>query len=812
MHKRMYVLTLGLAAALSTITPQAGMAQAPDQDAKPVTLVKDGEPQCTIVVAAKPSKMAVLAAADLQWHIKKITDGTVVPVVREGEAIKGLAIYIGESDKVRELGLKNHAFADRELAVKFFPDCIVLTGSADDWDKAPDGPLNLEIKPFEMAGNRGPLFATYEFIENFLGVRWYAPGDENISWPPKAKTLSVFPKDIRRSMAIRDRNTAFGVNINAWGENVNNDDRSLFQLRNKTAGGNVITHSFEGWPERFEDSNSPLFEAYHPEYFSKDRGTSQLCFTDTGTVGQAIADARRWADGKGITHRANVGEDFYGLEPRDTEVRCSCPTCKALLGKPGGFNSDEASAIVWGFADKVARALQESNPGKSVGVLGYGNHAGCPPPSLELATNIYVGMAIFPRGIPNLEDNDFKLYKQWLTRLPGRLSSIWLYPCFPRETAGIQGYTAFPKLEPRGLDAQMKLFASDKVRCFMFCGLYDTVLDYWCSIKFQDNPDVDIEATIAEFYKRYYGPAAEPMQKLMDGIESASAGVKSLDEQTSWDVCGTDERMAEWQKLMDEAVALAVDDPVKKRVLNVRDNLWTEMLRGKKIWNHRKKYQDDVAAFRKLPPLETNAVKLAAAPNGEDARNVDWKAVTPVKIFRTMSGFPAMERSADLYMAHDGKMLYVRLTDHVDINRLKDSGGAWWGDRWEIFFSKQSDRNAGQDLSQRSLATWGPYRQIGVRPNANKCDMWTYVDADWDVWPKIDLKLHNEKGADGWSYYLTIPLDNLSSAGPVKPGDMVYFNFIGPNEASGDVIALSPTFNPGAYHNVPRLAGFHLDE
>ena len=103
-------------------------------------------------------------------------------------------------------------------------------------------------------------------------------------------------------------------------------------------------------------------------------------------------------------------------------------------------------------------------------------------------------------------------------------------------------------------------------------------------------------------------------------------------------------------------------------------------------------------------------------------------------------------------------------------------------------------------------------RQVGVRPNAGKCDMWTYVNEDWDFWPKVDLKLHNEKGADGWTYYLTIPLDNLSSAGPVKPGDMVYFNFIGPNEASGDCIALSPTLNPGAYHNVPRLAGFLLEK
>jgi len=62
---------------------------------QPVVLVRDGQPECTIVVSNKPSRMAVLAAAELQWHVKQIT-GTEIPVVRETEEIKGLPIYIGE--------------------------------------------------------------------------------------------------------------------------------------------------------------------------------------------------------------------------------------------------------------------------------------------------------------------------------------------------------------------------------------------------------------------------------------------------------------------------------------------------------------------------------------------------------------------------------------------------------------------------------------------------------------------------------------------------------------------------------------------
>jgi hypothetical protein len=67
------------------------------------------------------------------------------------------------------------------------------------------------------------------------------------------------------------------------------------------------------------------------------------------------------------------------------------------------------------------------------------------------------------------------------------------------------------------------------------------------------------------------------------------------------------------------------------------------MLKGKKIWNHRKTFQDDVAEFRTLPPLESSVAKLVEGPSNEDAMNVNWDGITPEKIYRTMSGFGVCE-------------------------------------------------------------------------------------------------------------------------------------------------------------------------
>lgn len=818
-HALLTAVIASTAVAVEPETPASALSPATD----PVVLVQDGQAAATIVLGHKPTRMAVLAAAELQWHIEQIT-GAKLPVIRDPvsnatpEAITGTPIYIGETPRVRELGLKNNNLIDREILVHFVEGGIVLTGR-EDWsgNLEADQPIELKRELFDMGLNRGSLYATYEFIENFLGVRWYAPGDDNISWPEKSHTLAVTPKDIRRIHAIRDRNNAWGLNADAWGKpGPVEGDINLFKLRNKVANAPWIHHGVEGWPGRFWDTNSPDFESLHPEYFSKDQGAGQLCYGSDATVQQAIKDMRRWASGSGVTARASCGSDWYSFEPRDTTVRCTCDACAPLLRQDTGFNNGEASLIVWGFADKVARAIQETHPGKYVGMLAYGNHAGCPE-ELDLATNIYVGMAVFPRGAPNMEEGDYKKYVQWRNKLPGRLHSVWLYPCFPREGAGIQGYTAFPKLEARGLNAQMRLFAADKVACFMFCGAYDHVLDFWASLKYQDNPEVDLEADMHEFFTRFYGAAAAPMEKWYNGVEAASIGAPDLGERNSWDYCGTDARMAEWQALMDEAAALAQTDLEKKRVAVVRDGLWTEMKKGKANWTFKSKHEAEVQEFRKQPPFETNVVRLAVAPAGSDAKNVDWSGVSPVTIFRTMDAYPAPKRTADLYLAHDGENLYLRLTDHVDVNNLHDSGNAWWGNRWEMFLSRQSDRTAGQTLDDRNKGAWGPYRQIGIRPNAGKPDMWTsefdgpHKD-DWSYWPNLDLKLHNDKGGDGWTIYLTFPLKDISVLGGVKPGEWVYLNCIGPNEVSGDTIALSPTLNAGAYHNVPRLAGFKLAE
>jgi len=50
--------------------------------AEPLTLVQDGQPTAAIVLAAEPTRAAQFAAAELQYHLRKMT-GATVPMVTD---------------------------------------------------------------------------------------------------------------------------------------------------------------------------------------------------------------------------------------------------------------------------------------------------------------------------------------------------------------------------------------------------------------------------------------------------------------------------------------------------------------------------------------------------------------------------------------------------------------------------------------------------------------------------------------------------------------------------------------------------------
>ena len=577
------------------------------------TVVRDGKPVATIVLAERPTWAARFAAAELQLHVQKIT-GALLPIAFGDEKASGTRILIGPSAAAKQLGLSGDDLKHQEYLVHFLPDAIVLMGK----DKAEPVPSPGASAPADANGaapsvpppglfdEQATCYAVYDFLEKCCDVRWYGPAALGLIYPNK-RTLTVNPIEVRRRPALLYREgwppNGWGIGRQLWGEP---DEREV-QLfwRRLRAGGQryACNHSLYGYYDRYWEKNpqSPqLFEVAHPDWFAQGYTGKppQMCYTNEGFIRQVIQDARDYFDGKGLKPGAMGGGNFFALVPMDNNQYCKCPTCQAqMIPDPESkdhFTRGIASDYIFGFANKVARAIKESHPDKFLATIAYYDYA-YHPQKVRLEPNITVQLCLHVRNwwAPAMERNDMKVYSTWVEKEKDRPIYLWLYYCFPEEAAVNRKGHGFPGFFAHTAARQIKMFARDGIRGAFLNGLGEQV-DTYVTFKLFDDPTLDVDRLLDEFFTRYYGAAAEPMKQLYLRIESIysdpanySEEVRTANrhfhqtEEMAWKYLGTPERMADLGRLMQQAKAAAATDMEKRRVALFEDAVWNYMVKGR---------------------------------------------------------------------------------------------------------------------------------------------------------------------------------------------------------------------------------------
>ena len=148
-----------------------------------VVLVKDGKPLAEIVLNKPATKSAQLGAFELQYHIKLIT-GAQLPILT-GKAS-------GKAKTVIRIGGENQSIKEEASVIKFRPGEILLTGG----DTADYGKVDYKRSGTYPSINyhwKGSLFAVYDFLEDYCGVRFYGIDPLDTTYT-KRTTLSVKEK------------------------------------------------------------------------------------------------------------------------------------------------------------------------------------------------------------------------------------------------------------------------------------------------------------------------------------------------------------------------------------------------------------------------------------------------------------------------------------------------------------------------------------------------------------------------------------------------------------------------------------------
>jgi hypothetical protein len=554
-----------------------------------ITLVRDGQPQAVIIVPDGLYKHIPKRAEQLTG------DGVVVPL-----AAVELADYLGKIGGTRpqiatetQRGLPEgprifvgHCQANADLAPKP-EEMVILTRNGNlhlcGGDTAPGGMIC-----------RGTLYAVYDFIERELGVRWLFPGERG-EVVPKQATITLtdihrreqprIAKRKVRDVAVSREDTyapvleKWGVALEAWkmarGPEVNAPWHRRMRLgqRVEINGG----HAFAGWWEKYGKA--------HPEWFAlQPDGTrtqtlprERLCKSNPA-LWDEIARVK-------ITEfKADPALLTASISPNDGGKNkfCMCEACRALdpVEAPRILNDSQLidpatkhpfaeypalSDRVFTFFNEIAARVGKEMPDRDLVAYAYSVYRSVPVKVKQLQPNLIIGYV----GLNHVEIEAWSKIAPKLFIRPNDLG--------PAVDLGM------PRNHAAWLAQAVKFGVEHKAIGFDFDNGHGNWsahgLDYYVLSKALWNPDLDVRATIADYCRTAYGPAAGAMQQYHDALEKISDAVRNDKQLGARSPKAarlrryySDEALTKLETHLQAAQALQGDDPgVKARIQMAAD-------------------------------------------------------------------------------------------------------------------------------------------------------------------------------------------------------------------------------------------------
>lgn len=453
----------------------------------PLIVVQQGQPGATVVVATEAGVIEKAAAADLVKYVQMMS-GAKLPVLQwqRGVAIpSGPAILIGQAALAEDPSLARRLRAAGKKNPEVNADAIVERRVGN---------------RLYLAGNndRSTYFAVSRLLQDW-GCRWYMPTDFG-EVVPEHPDLSVGNLDYAYGSPFEIRSYWL-----AW--NGDNTGREDFQRRNFATNIDLPggSHALAAYtkaliPQGGTAFNVPLAEPataeevareIEPQYAKGVRGIS-IAIEDGVYASNSAADRAL---------QSNI-LDKYMLAPANTDAMMT-------------------------LYNNVARILRSKYPKSPtlLGGLAYSNVTLPPQSVTQIEPNIVMWLAPIdfdpnhgmddPLSPPKQEYR--AIMQRWAQLLHGRLA-IYDYD---------QGQLVWRDLP----DPSQQAFAQD-VKHYRDAGILGvntesrgatatTFLNLYFRLQLLWNPDFDVDAALAEFYPKFYGPAAAPMADYWNAIFAA---------------------------------------------------------------------------------------------------------------------------------------------------------------------------------------------------------------------------------------------------------------------------------------------------
>ena len=309
---------------------------------EPVMLVRDGVAKAIVCIAvSQPSPALRKMVEELVTSIR-LTTGATLTVVAQPPAAGQPAIVIGDCPASRAAGIDVADIPMEGFVVKTVANRVYLVGSTL--------PLPPGSNKWDFWDNDGTAWAVADFLERFVGVRWYWPLDVGGRSVVEQKTLVVPPTHYADAPAFRMRIHAPAEKYTApwqstWFEPGGGQppfpvpegtkDLSMQPLITCLRGGNSWPYTVKCHePQRLWKIEGGKWASSHKELFEVKgdgkRNYSMLCYSSPATLEFLLAGCEaKWDGAKNGVYPAWVTDTSATGWGSRRSTRCSSPTCTA---------------------------------------------------------------------------------------------------------------------------------------------------------------------------------------------------------------------------------------------------------------------------------------------------------------------------------------------------------------------------------------------------------------------------------------------------------------------------------------------------
>ncbi len=485
------------------------------------TLFENGKTAMKIVLPVMATDAERDAAAELK-HFLDRSSGASFEIMTENKAKQGL--FIGRTKLAKEWQLPPAPPMPEQ------DEGFVIEVRSDQQRAVIVGTIDMATK-----------FAVYNFLDRFVGVRWFLPG-KLFEVIPTHDKLVIPDGKIYELPALSGRVFGYAMEGAMYADNPDpqlgtpfvdfrSDPKAVrvdtsrrggaatrWAVRNLLSMDGRLNAAFHGHNFARIFNYASYFKE-HPEYYPKRysvKGAAppegygwQPCTSEPGVL-QVTLDWGRDFFKKNPEHWA-----WFSLGINDSGGWCGCDQCKTLgEPRPQFRGHPNVTDRYMTFVTQVADVMLKEFPDRKIALLCY-NSLVVPPLTLDkLPPNVVVVVTrdSFQYHDPEYLAVDLEADKRWLEVAHGNMyrydyySFGWLVPrYYPHRLA--EDIRRMRDIGVKGVQAEDG-------------PLWPTVgPSYYTVSKLWWNPDRDVDELINEFHSTLFGPAAKPMSKYWERHE-----------------------------------------------------------------------------------------------------------------------------------------------------------------------------------------------------------------------------------------------------------------------------------------------------